>query len=529
MACSQNDFQGTVDMTEVFTIIIDRGARLIYLNSSLESLCSSMGKSALYKTADALFENDSVKSILLWWKGSIHNKKYLDLKLIEELDLQINEPLEWFISPLVSQKGEEGFAILTASCEREIETADTTHISHLLEITELMNASLEDGAVLEKLSSFIHQTLNYDHVAVYLLVNDELRLKANHGAQVLEPYHNVPVKSGVVGRAVYKCEAIVISDVSKCSFYNPSISGTRSEVAVPIKTPALYEGKATENVIGILNVESTRVNAFSQADVIKFKAVANTLAIAIENGRLMDRVLGLLRAESIHSQEVIHKKAELDEFIHTISHDLRNPLNNIAGFVELLNDDIQQPRGSDIAKYINRIKANINNVSRLIDDLLELSRVGRMDQEFVAVPMADLVKDIHYDLKASGEYEDFDVKFGTLPETIKGNRHRITQLIINLVSNAYKYRHPDRQAKVVISCSESPKEYCFAVRDNGIGISEKHAGSIFVFGFRIKEKAVDGSGAGLAISKKIVEAHGGKMWVDSIPGQGSTFYFTIPK
>ena len=514
------------NMSEVYTIILDSGGRVIYLNDCLEEHCRSLGLNPKYKSADLIFDEGSVTTIKAWWRGSIHNKKNLQLSFRPEMLCGNDRGVEWSINPLISQQGEEDFAVINASVATR---SETTHITHLLQITELMNASIEDGTTLERLTSFIHQTLDYDHVAVYLLEGEILRLKANQGLAVIEEFHNVPVDTGIVGKAVFNGRTEIVNDVRQCEYYTPGIPGTRSEVAVPIKTPASYEGEATSNVIGVLNVESCRAGAFKNMDVVKLKAIANTLAIAIENGRLVDRVLRLLKTESKHSQEVIQKKAELDEFIHTLSHDLRNPLNNIAGFVELLNEDINEPEDSSVYQYINRIKANTNNVSKLIDDLLELSRVGRMDQAFTPVSISDLVKEIYYDLNASGDFQDLEVQLGELPDMVLGNRHRLTQVFANLINNAYKYRNPDRQARVVISCLEKPAEYCFSVEDNGIGINEKHTGSIFVFGFRIKEKTIDGSGAGLAISKKIVEAHGGRMWVESEPGVGSKFYFTIPR
>lgn len=402
-------------------------------------------------------------------------------------------------------------------------------LQHLFDMSVLLNSSIDAEEVLGRLAQAILEQFDASHVSVFILDDEVLRRQAWAGAEPGAERSGFGVNEGVVGRAVYQGRYLLEPDVAAAPYYVPDVPETRSQLVVPISTKAVVGGTETESVIGAISVEADVVDTFSDEDARLLQSIANTAAMAIENSRLMQHVLILLKKEAAYGQELARRKKELDEFVHSISHDLKNPLNNVAGFAELLQNEVRALGSEKANRYIERIRVNVDNVSRMITDLLELSRVGRMDSEFGPVPIDALVREIRYDFKNSHTDMDVEINCFNLPETAWGNPHRIAQLFGNLITNAVKYRHPDRPPRITISCIDEGEFSRFSVGDNGLGIDEQHLASVFVFGVRLKENAAEGTGAGLAIAQKIVESHGGRIWVESEKGQGSTFFFTLPK
>lgn len=399
----------------------------------------------------------------------------------------------------------------------------------LYDISVIVNSSLDAEEVLQKLVEIIYERMNYFQVSVYLLEEGVLVKKALFGEELQVASTAVEVGKGIIGHAAQEGQVVISNNVLEDDRYVVGIPGTRSEIAIPIKSTAIVEGEETEGIIGVLNVESDVVNAFSEDDGRRLELIANTASIAIENSRLMNRVLSLLKEEANYSLELEEKKGELDEFVHTISHDLKSPLNSINGYAEMLEIELGKNLDSEIKRFLKRIRANVESVSRMINALLELSRVGRVVEQSQKVRLLKLLDEIRFDIHASGKSERAEIKYVNLPETVTADRRLFTQLFTNLIQNAYKYRHPDRRPEITIGCEDDGQNYKFYVSDNGIGIDSQHLSSIFVFGIRLREKEVEGTGAGLAIAKKIVETLGGRIWVESVKDVGSTFFFTLPK
>jgi PAS domain S-box-containing protein len=399
----------------------------------------------------------------------------------------------------------------------------------LYDISVIVNSSLDADEVLQKLVEIIHERMRYFQVAVYLLDGGNMVQKALYGKAPHESTEVLAYGAGIIGAAAIEGKVVISNDVLNDPRYLEGVPETRSEIAVPIKSTAIIEGEETEGIIGVLNVESEVPYSFSEEDGRRLELIANTASVAIENSRLMNRVLSLLKEEASYSQELEQKKAELDEFVHTISHDLRSPLNSINGYAEMLQIELGEEAKGEINRYIGRIRANVESVTKMINALLELSRVGRVVEHSQSVSVKQLLDEIRVDMIASGEGEEVEFDYLDIPEKVTAERRLFTQLFTNLMQNAYKYRHQDRPPKITIGCIDEGNFYRFFVADNGIGIDQKHLKSIFVFGVRLREKNVDGTGAGLAIAKKIVETLGGRIWVESVKDEGSTFYFTLPK
>ncbi len=219
---------------------------------------------------------------------------------------------------------------------------------------------------------------------------------------------------------------------------------------------------------------------------------------------------------------------DLEQFAYVSSHDLQEPLRKIKNYSDLLvihSGDKLDEKGK---KYLDIISRGAMRMQKLIDDLLGISRVSNEVQEFAKVNVNDLVQDVCKSLKKEILNQKAEVIYKDLPEII-GNEKQLFTLFENLLSNALKFTN-NTSTEITIGCEELESDWLFSVKDNGIGFDMKYAEKIFVI-FQILHARNEyvGTGIGLAISKKIVERHGGKIWAESQPGKGSVFYFKLPK
>jgi signal transduction histidine kinase len=229
--------------------------------------------------------------------------------------------------------------------------------------------------------------------------------------------------------------------------------------------------------------------------------------------------------------ELMRSNKELEQFAYVTSHDLKEPLRNISGFAQLLADRYKGKLDKDADDFVQFITKGVSRMEGLINDLLAYSHVGKTSKNEL-VDSEKVLNDTLSDLRAIISESSAVVTHDPLP-VIKGDSRELRQLFQNLLGNAIKFRKIDRpQIHVSVEQKDvlqGEKMWCFAVKDNGIGIDPKFGDRIFVIFQRLHNQAeYPGTGIGLAICKKIVERHGGDIWVDSELGKGSIFRFSIP-
>jgi signal transduction histidine kinase len=219
---------------------------------------------------------------------------------------------------------------------------------------------------------------------------------------------------------------------------------------------------------------------------------------------------------------------QLDQFAKVASHDLQSPLHNIVGFAQLVEQRYGATLGADGREFIGFITGSANQMQEQISGLLELSRLGSRAQPRIAVRTQEVVSRVLAQLQADIEQAGAVVKYDDLP-VIHGDRMQIVLLFQNLIANAIKFRRPGVSPEVAISAQRESAFWRFRVQDNGIGIDPAHRESVFEIFRRLHTQSeYPGTGIGLALCKDIVERHGGEISVDSQPGQGSAFSFTLP-
>lgn len=244
-----------------------------------------------------------------------------------------------------------------------------------------------------------------------------------------------------------------------------------------------------------------------------------------ENEALMNDLNKRLKHRA---DELAASNVELERFAYIASHDMQEPLRMITSFLQLFKKKYEDQIDETAEQYIHFAVDGADRMKKLIQDLLEYSRVGSNKDDLADIDTTHLVQEVLKVFTTRIDEMKADIRVDPLP-AVRANRVQLFQLFQNLVGNALKY-HSGNNAIVEISGSEEETQYVFSIRDNGIGIKPVFFEKIFVLFQRLHHKnEYSGTGIGLAICKKIVEKHGGKIWVESEPGKGSCFYFTISK
>jgi signal transduction histidine kinase len=224
--------------------------------------------------------------------------------------------------------------------------------------------------------------------------------------------------------------------------------------------------------------------------------------------------------------ELEAKNRELESFVYTVSHDLKAPLVSLDGFSSVLQKEFYDQLGEQGKHYLERIQANVAHMDALIVDLLELSRIGRVVGPIEEIDVAALLREIQEELAVKLEEAGAEFVVQEPLPAVRADRGRIRQVFANLIDNAVKFRSEERPLRIEVGCQEEEGLYRFHVADNGIGIAPQYQEQIFG-PFQQLDAGTEGVGMGLALVNKIVEHHGGRVWVESKSGKGSTFYFTL--
>lgn len=227
--------------------------------------------------------------------------------------------------------------------------------------------------------------------------------------------------------------------------------------------------------------------------------------------------------------ELKRSNEELQRFAYVASHDLQEPLRTIAMFTNLLETRYKGKFDKDADEFMDYIIDAAKRMKQLIDDLLEYSRVTTEEKEFEPVNMEEVLDNALINLKISIEENNAEITHDKLP-AITADKTQLIQLFQNIIGNAIKFKKEDKPPKIHISAKKECNECVFSVKDNGIGMDPQYAKDIFEIFRRLHTRnKYQGTGVGLSITKKIVERHGGRIWVESELGKGSTFYFTLSK
>lgn len=261
---------------------------------------------------------------------------------------------------------------------------------------------------------------------------------------------------------------------------------------------------------------------------------ADSMLIAAVRGMVRQRKAELALAEATAgleaaNEELRRSNEDLKQFAFVASHDLQEPLRTVTTFVQLIAQEAEGRLTEAEKGYFDHVVAGANRMRSLINDLLSYSQVGRKDMPKATVDMTAVVAWAIENLAGQAAEAGVEVRTAERLPKVWGNFAQLGQVIQNLLSNAIKYRVPDKPLVVEVGTRETHGPQCvISVRDNGIGIAAEYHEKIFAPFKRLHGPDVPGTGIGLALCRRIVDMHGGRIWVESEPGRGSTFFLRLP-
>jgi PAS domain S-box-containing protein len=357
-------------------------------------------------------------------------------------------------------------------------------------------------------------------VFINFLVDEKagrLRLNACDGipADAARRIESLDLGSTVCGCAARDARPIVAEDILATPDPRTELVESHGIQAYACH-PLIVQGR----VLGTLSIGTRTRTHFTEAELSLMKAVADQVAIAMER----QRVQAALRQTA---EDLKCSNLDLEQFAYVASHDLQEPLRAVGGYVRLLERNLSKSLDARTREFMTGALDGAMRMETLIEDLLAYSRVGSRGREFVPTELDAVLGQALDNLQASIASARASVTREALPR-VAVDATQIMQVFQNLIGNALKF-HGELPPAIHIGACHEDGRWVFSVRDNGIGIAPEYFGKIFQLFQRLHtRKQYPGTGIGLAICKRIIERHGGTIWVESQPGKGAAFYFSIP-
>ena len=386
---------------------------------------------------------------------------------------------------------------------------------------------------LERIWHGIHDDLQFDRLAIFLYDQPSHSVKgtlgtSNHG-EIVEEWDYArsldQEKPTSFTRALEQPDGVYLTRNFDVEYNVPEdheMYGVKDFAAV-----TAWGGDSPVAIITVDNFPSKR--PFSEEQLEALRLFSGYAGLAIQNARLNTALENDLKHRKVLIEELETKNAELERFTYTVSHDLKSPLVTITGFLGYLEKDAMAGEPAKIKSTINRINNAAYKMQALLNDLLELSRVGRIMNAPENIPFHEIVNEAVDRVRGKLDEINAVIEIQRDMPFVYGDRVRLVEVVQNLVENAAKYSIPKARPRIEIGAkTELEKSVVLFVHDNGIGIAPEYHENIFGL-FNKLDPTADGTGIGLTLVKRIIEVHGGRIWVESEAGQGATFYFTLPK
>src|SRR6516225_2650521 len=462
-----------------------------------------------------LIKNDTWLGVFTLWRPEVRPFADREIAVVQNFAAQAVIAIE---NARLLNELRERTNDLSESLQQQTATADVLKIisRSTFDLHVVLNTLVESAARLcEAEMASINRQFDqvYRQIASYGFSQEFEKFMEEHPIQI--------GRGTTVARAIQEKKPIQIPDV----FDDPEfkfqegakIGGVRSVAAVPMLKD--------NELIGVIAVYRRDVRPFTEKQIELVQTFADQAVIAIQNVRLFDEIQDKSRQLEVASQ---HKS----QFLANMSHELRTPLNAILGYTELMADGAYGEPSEKMLGILKRLEANGKHLLGLINDVLDLSKIeaGQLELELSGYSIEDIAQTVRSTLEPLAADKKLGFKVEVAPQlpSGRGDGRRLTQVLINLVGNAIKFTDA---GEVAIKAEANNGSFHVSVRDTGPGISAADQAKLFQE-FQQADNAITrkkgGTGLGLAISKRIIEMHGGKIWVESQPGRGSTFTFTLP-
>lgn len=401
----------------------------------------------------------------------------------------------------------------------------STQLETVAQVSTAASTVLEVDALLQAVVDLTKSSFNLYHAHIYLLDQMRHRLVLRAGADqvgrlmTLEGREIDLNADSVVARAARERAGILENDVRRTVSFlpNPLLPHTRSELAVPMIVG--------ERLIGILDLQSDKIDHFGEEDINIHRTLASQIAVAVQNA--------ILFAEQIEASEKLREVDRLkSEFLASMSHELRTPLNSIIGFADVLLEGLDGELNERMEEDVRLIRDSGRHLRELIGDILDMSKIeaGRMELRYEEIDMQQMTTDIIATAGPLAEAKKLALylHIGDGVDVVEADRTRLRQIMWNIMGNAIKFTE---KGYVSLSLETDNTNLLVSITDTGIGIRDENIPIVFEQFRQIDgnlNRVAGGTGLGMPITKKLVELHGGEIWVESVLGQGSTFHFTLP-
>ena len=385
------------------------------------------------------------------------------------------------------------------------------------EIGRIISSSLDINDVYAGFAEQLRTLIHFDRLAISLVNLDDNTFANAYVLGDAVPGRQqgevADLEGTVTNEAVISRRARVIQgDPKLLEERYPNLIGYPSVVLAPM----IYRGE----LFGVLNARSSILNAYTEKDAEIMSRVAAEITPAIANSLLYADIVRI-------QQDLARSNDDLEQFAYAASHDLQEPLRTITSYIGLIRDRYADALDDNAREFIHYAVDGAERMRTLIDDLLDYSRVDMQGRPFQPVNCNRVAEYVIAALNQTVEQSSAVVECSRLP-VINGDESQLSRLFQNLIGNALKFRG-DTDPHIRVWAELQEDEWVFAVQDNGIGIAPEHRMGVFGMFTRLHSRSrYEGTGIGLALCSKIAQRHGGRIWVDSEVGRGSTFRFNIP-
>jgi GAF domain-containing protein len=400
-------------------------------------------------------------------------------------------------------------------------------MSALVDMAQQVTGNLKVELVMETTVQILRDLLNARASSIALLEVETQELIVEAAAGIDRKWLHrarMQVGEGVSGQAVKERRAIYIQDTLAQPDFLFFDEVLRSLISVPLIS--------RDEVIGALTVDSDRPNAFSESDIQLMTIAGAQVSTAIANARLFEEAEDRAAKLAVAYEELKENDRLKDELVQNVSHELRTPLTFVKGYVDLLMDGEMGLINLDQQQTLQIVADKTVEITRLIDDIMSLQRVDNSNLVLEQFAMAQLIDDTVSGHRLSAYQKGLAIRFDT-PDSggvVVADRGRVAQVLNNIIVNAMKFS-PDG-GEIMVEMIDEPSEVTIVITDQGIGVPSNKVEKIFERFYQVdgtSRRRFGGAGIGLAIVKRIIDAHGGRIWVKSQVNHGSSFYCSFPK
>ena len=530
LAKSEADLRALFSSMEDVVFVVDKDGRYDRIAPTNPSRLVRPPEELLGKLMHEVMAKETADRFV----GAVQQTLATNEKVQLEYELPVGDTIYWFLASLTKLEEDKVFWVARDITERKIAEESLRRRNEYLavssEIGKIITSTLDLNTIFLKTVNLIIERFGFYQASIFIVeetgFNIVLRESTGEaGAEMKKNNHMLQInEKSIVGKVAQNGQAVIVNDVQQdpTHKFNPLLPDTRAEAAIPLRIG--------NRIIGAIDIQAKTVGAFTEDEVNVMQTLADQVAVAIDNARSF-----------VLSQQAVMEMREIDrlksQFLANMSHELRTPLNSIIGFSRVILKGIDGPVTELQQQDLTAIYNSGQHLLGLINDILDLSKIeaGKMELAFDEVNISDIATSVLSTMSGLVKDRPIQLKRTIEPNlpTVRADAIRVRQVMINLLSNAAKFTE-EGDIQVDVSLKRGPtgrNEIQVSVTDTGPGISKQDQEKLFQAFSQVDDsptRKTGGTGLGLSICQQLINMHGGRIWVDSDVGKGSTFHFTLP-